>query len=125
MQLEAGRLRRFGDPGAVIVIDLDHVKAVNDTMGHDAGDLHIRRSAEIIANTVRSGDIVARLGGDEFGVIATDLIPTDCQLLVDRITEAFQTAEIAVSIGNAAYTIIEGFDGAYEQADADSAANAS
>jgi diguanylate cyclase (GGDEF)-like protein len=119
MQLEEARLRRFGDPGAVIVIDLDQLKAINDTQGHAAGDQHIRCAARVIAATVRSIDVVARLGGDEFGVIATDLIPTDCQILVERILEALETAGIAGSIGQASYTIGEGLRRAHEQADAD------
>ncbi len=118
MQLEEARFRRFGDPGAVIVIDLDQLKLVNDTNGHAAGDRYIKRAADILASTVRTLDVVARLGGDEFGVIATDMIPADTQILVDRIISALESAGVSGSVGHAPYTIVAGFRGAFAKADA-------
>ena len=119
MHLEDARLRRFGDPGAVIVVRLDQLATIDDASGHEAGETFVRRAAEIIARAVRSIDIVARLGGSEFGVIATDLIPLSSEILVDRILDAFEAAGVAGSIGCAPYTIVAGFAGAFEQAHAD------
>jgi diguanylate cyclase (GGDEF)-like protein len=56
-------------PTSVIVIDVNGLKAVNDQLGHDAGDQLIRRSAEVLRSAVKEGDIVARTGGDEFMVL--------------------------------------------------------
>src|SRR5215218_5329507 len=60
---------RYGGRGAVMVIDIDGLKEVNDRLGHQAGDRMIRRVAEILRERVRATDIVARLSGDEFAVL--------------------------------------------------------
>ena len=60
---------RYGGQGAVMIIDIDGLKAVNDTLGHHAGDNLIRQIAAILRERVRATDIVARLSGDEFAVL--------------------------------------------------------
>jgi diguanylate cyclase (GGDEF)-like protein len=60
---------RYGGRGAVMVIDIDGLKEVNDRLGHQAGDTLIRRVAEILRERVRATDLVARLSGDEFAVL--------------------------------------------------------
>lgn len=60
---------RYGGRGAVMVIDIDGLKEVNDALGHQAGDRLIRRVADILRERVRATDIVARLSGDEFAVL--------------------------------------------------------
>jgi diguanylate cyclase (GGDEF)-like protein len=63
-------VRAGGGAGAVLYIDLDHFKDVNDTLGHNIGDELIRNVTLRLSNTLRGGDLVARLGGDEFAVIS-------------------------------------------------------
>ncbi|HEX6753826.1 MAG TPA: EAL domain-containing protein [Solirubrobacterales bacterium] len=60
---------RYGGQGAVMIIDIDDLKAVNDSFGHHAGDVLIRRIAGLMRERVRTTDIVARLSGDEFAVL--------------------------------------------------------
>jgi diguanylate cyclase (GGDEF)-like protein len=60
---------RYGGRGAVMIIDIDGLKAVNDKLGHQAGDTLIRRVADILRERVRATDLVARLSGDEFAVL--------------------------------------------------------
>jgi diguanylate cyclase (GGDEF)-like protein len=73
-RLEAAieEVRNGGAPVAVLYIDLDHFKDVNDTLGHPIGDELIRNATLRLSRALRSGDLVARLGGDEFAVITSD-----------------------------------------------------
>ena len=66
---EAARAARAGTPLAVIVLDVDRFKTVNDVHGHAAGDAVLRELAARSARTIRTGDVLARLGGEEFGIL--------------------------------------------------------
>lgn len=72
---EASRAARAGTPLAVVVLDVDRFKAVNDTHGHAAGDAVLRAVAARAAGAIRAGDLLARVGGEEFGILlpAADL----------------------------------------------------
>lgn len=117
LAVEEDRYRRFGDPGSVVILDLDRLKEINDRGGHGAGDEHIRLAAHTLRATTRSTDIVARLGGDEFGVVATNTTPEDTPALVVRLQEALFVAGVSGSFGHAPHTIVSGFPGAWKAAD--------
>lgn len=63
------RTERYGDAGALLFIDVDNLKFVNDSFGHDAGDAALIHIAELLMGGVRQSDTVARFGGDEFAVL--------------------------------------------------------
>lgn len=77
LEVSLARARRADIPGvAVLFIDLDRLKAINDQLGHDAGDHYITEAARRLQVSVRPGDTVARLGGDEFAIVFTDILDT-------------------------------------------------
>ncbi len=75
--------RRYGAAGALLMLDLDHFKYVNDTLGHSAGDELIVHAADLLRSRLRESDIVGRLGGDEFAV----LIPAGDRTDAERVAE--------------------------------------
>jgi diguanylate cyclase (GGDEF)-like protein len=83
------RAHRGANSFALLYIDLDHFKDVNDTLGHPVGDLLLQTVAERLRASVRQGDTVARFGGDEFAIILTDIRePADVAGVTERIIGA-------------------------------------
>lgn len=72
MKLEVSRFRRTGTPFSLVLLDLDHFKAINDRFGHDGGDDVLRQVAEQLAPLVRDVDLLARIGGEEFALVLPD-----------------------------------------------------
>lgn len=104
--------RRQVEPLAILVIDLDGLKRINDNFGHRAGDAAIRETALRITRIPRRSDIVARLGGDEFGVILSEVAALgDLLAIVDRISQETDqpfrfegnTLHLTASIGHARF----------------------
>jgi diguanylate cyclase (GGDEF)-like protein len=89
--MEAMALARRGTHCALLCLDLDRFKVINDTLGHPVGDGLLRAVAVRLLTTVRAVDTVARLGGDEFAIIQVGLSsPDDASLLADRIIAAMR-----------------------------------
>jgi diguanylate cyclase (GGDEF)-like protein len=87
----------------VMVLDLDRFKEVNDTLGHDQGDLLLQKIAAILQETPRQCDTVARFGGDEFAILAPDATPREAEAIAARMLAAFEQPitmnELELSIG--------------------------
>jgi len=82
--------RRTARGVAVVFLDLDHFKAINDSLGHHVGDRALQRVADILRATFRRSDIIARLGGDEFAVLALEASGESAEALIDRLRERFR-----------------------------------
>jgi diguanylate cyclase (GGDEF)-like protein len=115
---EEDRCRLFGDPAAIISIDLDGLKAANDLHGHATGDQLIRGAADVLRSTVREPDAVARVGGDEFAVLGIGCDKRRAQALLARIRAAFSEAGIAASAGFDVRSPRAGLGAAWHDADA-------
>jgi len=85
LRYELTRHRRTGRPLSVVVLDLDNFKAVNDVLGHLAGDQLLREVADALRKTVREADTVVRQGGDEFCVLAPETSAEEAAMLVGRL----------------------------------------
>ena len=101
------RISREHDDVAVLFIDLDAFKVVNDSLGHAVGDLMLQAVAQRLAAGIRTGDLLARLGGDEFTVVVTDERVDSVHVLADRLIRSLsdpfllgeQVAFVGASIG--------------------------
>ena len=99
MTKEEKRCRRHGSSCAVIMVDLDELKQVNDTQGHTAGDDLIVRTAKAMHQAARAEDVVARLGGDEFGIIGVNCDRAGGEALRLRVLMIFDQEGIKASVG--------------------------
>ncbi len=129
LNLAISQARRKQQLLAVLLLDLDQFKVVNDSLGHATGDLLLQRVAERLKACIRSGDTVARLGGDEFTILlpelsAVDDVPRIAQKLVDAFGQSFQLEgqefAITTSLGISLYPA-DGTDGETLLKNADSA----
>jgi diguanylate cyclase (GGDEF)-like protein len=90
-------IKRYRASGALIVLDVDRLKPINDAFGHAAGDQVLKAIVAVLTSQVRSSDIVGRLGGDEFALLLWNLSGTDAKAkaaaleeTIDRLTFDFQ-----------------------------------
>src|SRR2546425_1396063 len=91
---------RYGGGGAVLLLDLDHFKDVNDRFGHKAGDDLLKTVAAALRERIRETDILARLGGDEFGIILPQADEAETLVVADEVVKAMrrQTAMLAEQV---------------------------
>ncbi|HEY9721203.1 MAG TPA: diguanylate cyclase [Oscillatoriaceae cyanobacterium] len=89
---------RYQQPLSFMIFDLDHFKSINDTHGHQAGDIVLKETAAMLQAKVRTSDLVARYGGEEFAIILPQTPEEDAYLLAERLR--VDLAEIAFDIGN-------------------------
>ena len=99
---ELARASRYHTPLALLLIDVDRLKDINDRGGHQAGDRALKLVAKAIATAARKTDSVARFGGDEFALLAPETTAEDAMALAERIREhvnADGIGSLSVSIG--------------------------
>jgi diguanylate cyclase (GGDEF)-like protein len=99
LALEWRRAERVGDPLALILLDIDNFKTVNDTHGHQAGDEVLRKVGEVLAASVRQVDLAARYGGEEFAVVVPETDLDGAIDLAERLRQALESEEIELQNG--------------------------
>ena len=117
LDAEERRRRRYGGTAAVIVVDLDELKHINDTQGHLHGDLVLRMAARLIQQSSRESDLVARTGGDEFAVLALNCEEDQLEILVSRLRKALDAEGVSASVGGACRRPSAGMAEAWAEAD--------
>ena len=88
---EISRARRYGTPLSMILLDIDHFKAVYDNYGHPIGDQVLKRLGKLLRNTVRDTDIIARYGGEEIAVLSPQTAVSYAFDLAERLRQAVET----------------------------------
>jgi len=118
--------REDATQGALLIIDIDHFKEINDTHGHDAGDSALVRIAETIRTSVRASDPVGRMGGEEFSVLLPSVTEERANALAENIRQRIAATElllsgrachVSVSIGGVTFARDASFAELYRQAD--------
>ncbi|HSZ70629.1 MAG TPA: diguanylate cyclase [Solirubrobacteraceae bacterium] len=94
LELQVGRCQRYGESAALLVIDLDGFKAVNDRHGHGVGDDALRALARTLTRRLRATDLLARLGGDEFAVLLPHIDAPSAQRVVADLTRVIATCTV-------------------------------
>jgi len=94
---QLSRCHRYAERAALLLVDLDGFKQVNDNHGHRAGDELLKRVAKVLGTRLRRTDSLARLGGDEFGIILANVTPDRAMELAAALREVVSTADIDVN----------------------------
>jgi diguanylate cyclase (GGDEF)-like protein len=105
---EWARRDRYETPLSVACFDLDRFKTINDTHGHAAGDLVIRRFGEIMRGVVRASDLPCRFGGEEFAVLFPNTAASSARTVADRIRRALERAQFEIEEKNFWVTVSAG-----------------
>jgi diguanylate cyclase (GGDEF)-like protein/PAS domain S-box-containing protein len=112
LKRELARAGRYADHSAVVSIDIDNFKAINDSAGHAAGDAVLAHVARVLANRSRATDVVARLGGDEFAVLLSEVGVDDARSTAEQLLAEIRKSpavyggtpfRVTASIGVAAF----------------------
>src|SRR5690606_16976246 len=115
-----------GKGGALLVVDADHFKSINDRFGHASGDAALKLIAAAIRASVRASDIVGRLGGEEFGVFLPGAGHAEAHRIAEAVRQAVQMIEfdagderctLSVSVGGAVSGQAIGFGELFRSAD--------
>jgi diguanylate cyclase (GGDEF)-like protein len=94
LEREIARTTRYGHPFSLLLLDIDHFKQVNDTCGHEAGDVAIRFLAKTLQAGSRGIDLAARIGGDEFGLLLTETTLERATEVAERLRSAIKETYI-------------------------------
>ena len=94
LRRELRRMERKGEYGALLLLDLDNFKLVNDTAGHLAGDQVLRTTADVLRRRLRATDVIGRLGGDEFAALVLNVTPRQASEIAAETTETLRAMTV-------------------------------
>jgi diguanylate cyclase (GGDEF)-like protein len=121
-------IQRYQASGALIVIDVDRLKPINDNFGHAAGDEVLKAIVAMLSRQIRTSDVIGRLGGDEFALLLWNLSETDAHAKaaafeedIDRLSFTFEGHTVATGVSAGVAILGPHSDGARALADADRA----
>ena len=96
-------IKRYSASGALLMLDVDRFKPINDAFGHAAGDTVLKAIAQTLSSQVRASDVIGRLGGDEFAVLLWNLSETDARAKAAELEQAIDALRFSFD-GNAVRT---------------------
>ena len=102
---EMTRGDRFNEPQALLMLDIDHFKDVNDTYGHAIGDRVLKALADCCKKGLRSFDIFGRLGGEEFGILLINLDSVHAQNIAERLRKSIENLTVQTQKGTVTFTV--------------------
>jgi diguanylate cyclase (GGDEF)-like protein len=125
---ELNRAKRYGSKVALVVVDLDLFKRINDTYGHQVGDIVLKKFCDICENDLRDTDIFGRIGGEEFAIVLPNTPFAEAQEVIERIRQDIEKTDVEIGKESALHftasfgmTEITGgtdFEGMFKHADA-------
>jgi len=99
VELALAQHKRYQSPFCLLVMDIDHFKAINDTHGHKAGDKVLQAFADMCRHTLRTIDVVGRVGGEEFAILLPETDLDQAMEVAERLREAMMNAKVGISQG--------------------------
>lgn len=99
LEEEVARSKRYSLELSVLMLDIDHFKRVNDTYGHQAGDVTLSTLGGLVKNSLRDLDVVARYGGEEFLVICTNTAIDGAALVAERLRQLIESHQVEITDG--------------------------
>lgn len=103
--IELNRANRFSSPLSLLMLDIDFFKTVNDTHGHQVGDIALKSVADIAKSTLRDFDICARLGGEEFAVLLPETNKSQAYEVAERLRLAIENSKVPLPSGGLPLTM--------------------
>ena len=94
---EVQRAQRYERPLALVLLDLDHFKSINDAYGHQAGDAALMQAGNLLEAGARAGDVLGRIGGDEFALLLPETIAEGACHIAQRVAAEFRAAPVGVA----------------------------
>lgn len=106
------QFQRYNTPCSLLIIDADHFKSVNDTWGHDTGDIVLKSLVRAMESTLRDIDLLFRIGGEEFGALLPETGATNAIIAAERIRRAVNDLEIPIPVSKTKIRISVSIGGA-------------